>query len=136
VIKCAKSDCKGIVKPDIIFFGESLPMEFFINSKKDFPDCDLLLILGTSLLVQPFASLIDRVGSRVPRLLMNREKTGNRGTLERMLRMPGLDYEDENNYRDVFWQGDCDTGCLELAKLLGWEVNEKKISLQKRKNFA
>ena len=25
-------------------------------------------------------------------------------------------------YRDVFWQGNCDDGCLALAELLGWKV--------------
>jgi hypothetical protein len=32
--------------------------------------------MGTSLKVQPFASLVGRVGSDVPRLLVNRERVG------------------------------------------------------------
>ena len=36
--------------------------------------CDLLLVMGTSLVVQPFASLVDRVPPDCPRLLINREK--------------------------------------------------------------
>lgn len=52
--------CNGVVKPDIVFFGENLPSRFFSCVEKDFPKCDMLIILGSSLAVQPFASLIDR----------------------------------------------------------------------------
>ena len=51
--------CKAVVKPDAVFFGESLPERFRLV-EHDFPNCDLLIILGTSLVVQPFASLVDR----------------------------------------------------------------------------
>ena len=34
----------------------------------------------------------------------------------------GLDFSEETGYRDVFLEGKCDDGCLELAKMLGWEV--------------
>lgn len=40
--------CTGIVKPDIVFFGEPLPQRFLLHVI-DFPMADLLLILGTSL---------------------------------------------------------------------------------------
>ncbi|KJH43696.1 transcriptional regulator, Sir2 family [Dictyocaulus viviparus] len=53
--------CKGVVKPDVTFFGESLPTRFFQCAISDFPKCDLLLIMGTSLVVQPFANLVNEV---------------------------------------------------------------------------
>ncbi|XP_007426584.1 NAD-dependent protein deacetylase sirtuin-3, mitochondrial isoform X2 [Python bivittatus] len=40
--------CTGVVKPDIIFFGEELPHRFFLYMT-DFPMADLLFIIGTSL---------------------------------------------------------------------------------------
>uniref|UniRef100_A0A2I3HJ34 Sirtuin 3 n=1 Tax=Nomascus leucogenys TaxID=61853 RepID=A0A2I3HJ34_NOMLE len=40
--------CTGVVKPDIVFFGEPLPQKFLLHVV-DFPMADLLLILGTSL---------------------------------------------------------------------------------------
>ena len=40
--------CTGVVKPDIVFFGEMLPHRFLLHLA-DFPMADLLLILGTSL---------------------------------------------------------------------------------------
>ena len=52
--------CNSLVKPDIVFFGESLPKKFSDSVQADFKNCDLLIVLGTSLTVQPFASLVDR----------------------------------------------------------------------------
>lgn len=49
---------EGLVKPDIVFFGESLPARFFQYMPTDFSKADLLIVMGTSLTVQPFASLI------------------------------------------------------------------------------
>lgn len=40
--------CKGVVKPDIVFFGEELPRHF-LKYLKDFPLADLLIVMGTSL---------------------------------------------------------------------------------------
>ena len=39
---------QGVVKPDIVFFGEDLPERFFMY-ERDLEKADLLLILGTSL---------------------------------------------------------------------------------------
>ena len=54
---CSNEDCKGPVKPEITFFGESLPKQFLqifdsINAGKY--DCDLLIVMGTALAVNPF----------------------------------------------------------------------------------
>ncbi|XP_043827932.1 NAD-dependent protein deacetylase sirtuin-3, mitochondrial isoform X2 [Dromiciops gliroides] len=40
--------CTGVIKPDIVFFGEQLPQRFFLYMA-DFPMADLLIIIGTSL---------------------------------------------------------------------------------------
>lgn len=53
------TECPGVVKPDIVFFGESLPERFQRCLQEDFQHCDMLIIMGSSLEVQPFASLID-----------------------------------------------------------------------------
>jgi NAD-dependent SIR2 family protein deacetylase len=55
---CMRQGCGGLVKPDIVFFGESLPQRFFQLVSQDFSRADLLIVMGTSLVVQPFASLI------------------------------------------------------------------------------
>ena len=55
---CKCEVCDGLVKPDIVFFGENLPEKFFRLYRTDFAKCDLLIIMGTSLVVHPFAGLI------------------------------------------------------------------------------
>lgn len=74
--------CNGIVKPAIVFFGENLPSRFASLATTDFPKADLLIVMGTSLKVQPFAGLIDRVAETCPRILINREAAGVRGSLD------------------------------------------------------
>ncbi|XP_041651300.1 NAD-dependent protein deacetylase sirtuin-3 [Cheilinus undulatus] len=69
------SFCAATVKPDVVFFGEDLPQKYFLHTK-DFPKADLLIIMGTSLQIEPFASLVNTVRSTVPRLLLNRHAVG------------------------------------------------------------
>merc|ERR1711977_299977 len=68
----------GLCKPNIVFFGESLPEVFWEKLKEDFPECDLLLVMGTSLAVAPFSSLVNKVADNVPRCLINRDPVGMR----------------------------------------------------------
>jgi NAD-dependent deacetylase len=51
--ECEK--CEGILKPDIIFFGESLPPATIDAAIKHSGNCDLLIAIGSSLVVQPAA---------------------------------------------------------------------------------
>ncbi|XP_044523340.1 NAD-dependent protein deacetylase sirtuin-2 [Gracilinanus agilis] len=118
--KCDK--CQSLVKPDIVFFGETLPARFFSYMQSDFQKVDLLIIMGTSLQVQPFASLVSKAPLATPRLLINKEKTGQRDPFLGLMGMGGsMDFDSEKAYRDVAWLGDCDQGCLALADLLGWK---------------
>ncbi|XP_037819019.1 NAD-dependent protein deacetylase Sirt2 [Lucilia sericata] len=115
--------CNCVVKPDIVFFGENLPEKFYTLPAKDFNKCDLLIIMGTSLEVQPFASLIDRANSKCVRLLINRTKVGNDfgGISSWFMSGPGLMFDNPKNTRDIAYIGDCDDGCLALADALGWK---------------
>ena len=49
--RCETPLCWGVIKPDVVFFGEDLPKRFYYYLK-DFPACDLLLVMGTSLEVR------------------------------------------------------------------------------------
>ncbi|SCV74328.1 BQ2448_6760 [Microbotryum intermedium] len=131
VVYCSSERCKGnkkaFVKPNIVFFGEGLP-EHFLDRISDFASCDLLIVLGTSLLVQPFASLINRVPSHCPRLLINLESVGELSeSSSRFLgsRGDGFDFEDvlqrRGGVRDVRYLGQSDEGVLGLVRELGWE---------------
>ncbi|XP_050831686.1 NAD-dependent protein deacetylase sirtuin-3, mitochondrial isoform X1 [Serinus canaria] len=48
--------CTGVVKPDIVFFGEQLPQRFLLHLT-DFPMADLLFVIGTSLEVWQWSPL-------------------------------------------------------------------------------
>ena len=39
----------------------------------------------------------------------------------------GLQFDVPSNYRDVFWAGSCDDGCMDLARLLGWDEELKEL---------
>ncbi len=43
---------------------------------QDLRGCDLLIVMGTSLKVYPFASLVNDVPATTPRLLINRDEVG------------------------------------------------------------
>ncbi|XP_048836790.1 NAD-dependent protein deacetylase sirtuin-2 isoform X2 [Brienomyrus brachyistius] len=129
VPKCEK--CNDLVKPDIVFFGENLPARFFSTMTMDFPRCDLLIIMGTSLKVQPFASLVSKVPKNTPRLLINMEKTGQSDALMGMLGFGGgMDFDSEKAYRDVAYLSTCDDGCMALADLLGWKAELEELVRQ------
>eukprot|EP01006_Ploeotia_vitrea_P010110 TRINITY_DN2592_c0_g1_i1.p1 TRINITY_DN2592_c0_g1~~TRINITY_DN2592_c0_g1_i1.p1 ORF type:complete len:580 (-),score=92.31 TRINITY_DN2592_c0_g1_i1:37-1776(-) len=96
----------GLVKPDIVFFGENLPERFHRCWRMDMPKCDLLIVMGTSLVVTPFALLTDSVQHDVPRLMINREPAG-------CFCRP--------TKRDVCVLGDLETEVLAFAECLGWK---------------
>ncbi|MBN1318083.1 MAG: NAD-dependent protein deacylase [Anaerolineales bacterium] len=49
--------CSGQLKPDVVFYGESLPTGVLDEAIKAAKHCDLFLVIGSSLVVQPAASL-------------------------------------------------------------------------------
>ncbi|MBR4523646.1 MAG: NAD-dependent deacetylase [Kiritimatiellae bacterium] len=53
----ARCPCGGAYKPDITFFGESLPEEAFLAAQSAAIRADAMLVLGTSLTVFPAAGL-------------------------------------------------------------------------------
>ncbi|KAI9247998.1 DHS-like NAD/FAD-binding domain-containing protein [Phascolomyces articulosus] len=113
VARC--QECDGLIKPDITFFGEGLPTRFF-DRLDDFDDAELLIVIGTSLKVQPFASLIDSVADHVPRLLINKELAGASNSSK-----SGFDFKWKHKRRDVAHLDDCDSGIEKMAELLGWK---------------
>ncbi len=49
--------CGGMLKPDVVFFGESLSMQVLEAAIDAAQSCDLFLVVGSSLVVHPAASL-------------------------------------------------------------------------------
>jgi len=121
ILKCVK--CNGLVKPDIVFFGENLPQRFFKLLKEDFPKCDLLIVMGTSLLVHPFAMLVDLPKEGVPKLLLNRELAGpfrrDDNPVSRKASSPTLN---EGNIKPMISHlGDVQESVTDLVRSIGWE---------------
>jgi NAD-dependent deacetylase len=49
--------CNGVLKPDVILFGEQLPHAAWIQAQRAARQCDLMLVAGSSLEVLPVAGL-------------------------------------------------------------------------------
>jgi NAD-dependent deacetylase len=49
--------CNGILKPDVILFGEQLPHAAWVQAQRAARQCDLMLVAGSSLEVLPVAGL-------------------------------------------------------------------------------
>lgn len=115
------SDCfcpkchAGYIKPDIVFFGENLPEQFWYRSEVDLPKADALIVMGTSLQVYPFAGLVDEVPIMVPRLLINKTVDGP---------FAGLPFKRDRLGRDAVFQGSCDEGVELLSHLCGFGRDE------------
>jgi hypothetical protein len=67
----------GIIKPDIVFFGESLPRRFHDSIKSDEGEADLVIVMGSSLKVNPVRSIVGRFRKDTPMILINRYATPN-----------------------------------------------------------
>ncbi|MFQ6100108.1 MAG: NAD-dependent deacetylase [Anaerolineae bacterium] len=50
-------ECAGLLRPDVVWFGESLPQEVLEAAWAAAARCWLMLVIGTSAVVQPAASL-------------------------------------------------------------------------------
>jgi NAD-dependent deacetylase len=66
--------CGGVIKPDVVFFGENLPEKFY-RLWDNPPESDLILILGTSLNVHPASDLVLKLIGKAPSLIVNRDAT-------------------------------------------------------------
>ncbi|KAL2686969.1 hypothetical protein Neosp_004516 [[Neocosmospora] mangrovei] len=107
---CGEPGCNGLVKPDIVFFGEALP-KAFDNNVHNVAMADLVLIIGTSLTVYPFAALPGMAQEDKPRVLFNMERVGMIG----------------NRSDDVVELGACDDGIRNLADALGWRDELERL---------
>ena len=140
----------GLVKPDIVFFGEAMPSRFFQLMDRDFnsdkrdnrdnrdvdylssdaqacpPEkAELLIVAGTSLAVHPFASLIDAGPASMPRVLVNRERVGENASSVFDPSANGFDFR--GGGRDHFVQDDTDDAFTAIAALLGWEEELQEL---------
>ena len=123
--------CGGMIVPDVVMYGDDLPEEFFDMLDSDFAECDLLIVIGTSLKVEPFPSIIEDVPRETPRVLINNEPVVT--YKERLVERDGrlVDTAKDRlsqkfkfghffNKRDIFVGGDIQENVLKLIDALGW----------------
>lgn len=103
------SDCLPLLKPDIVFFGESLPANFFAHLHGTLPVADLLIVTGTSMKVLPVASIPDLIPPSVPQILINRDPI------------------DDHNF-DLELLGDADKIWSWISAKLGWKWQSEAFS--------
>jgi NAD-dependent deacetylase len=68
--------CHGLIKPDTVSFGQSMPVEAMERAYQAAAGCDLLLMIGSSLEVQPanqFPLVAHQAGARL--IFINRTAT-------------------------------------------------------------
>lgn len=66
--------CGGIIKPDVVLYGEGLDQEVIQGALDAITRCDLLIIGGTSLTVYPAAGFVQ--GYRGKLVIINKTPTG------------------------------------------------------------
>ncbi|KAF2255607.1 SIR2-domain-containing protein [Trematosphaeria pertusa] len=99
----------GIMKPDITFFGEALPSDFFNRMKDhDREKVDLVIVMGTSMKVAPVSEVPNFLPRDVPQIYISRDPIHH------------------INF-DINLLGDCDAVVAELARRAGWDLKHKMI---------
>lgn len=126
VPKC--TDCQGVVRPDVVLFGEPLPSRFWSNISSDFELCDLLLVFGTSLVVSPFNTLVAKSKKNVPRVYVNLTKPGETGSLLGWLLRMGANV-DFSRESDLVMLGDCDKSVSRVCDDIGWSEDLNAIQV-------
>lgn len=99
----------GVLKPDITFFGESLPDEFSRRlTEQDRDLVDLVIVIGTSLKVSPVSEIVRWLPPQVPQIYISRQPVAH------------------VNF-DIDLLGDCDVVIAELCRRIGWPLEHDMI---------
>ncbi|MBW2004651.1 MAG: NAD-dependent deacylase [Deltaproteobacteria bacterium] len=85
--KCTK--CGGLLRPNVVWFGESLDPDIIHKAIEASKNCELMLIVGTSGVVQPAASLaLQAKGAGAVVAEINIEQTPQSGQMDFVLTGP------------------------------------------------
>ncbi|PXW92803.1 NAD-dependent deacetylase [Sphaerotilus hippei] len=83
--RCAH--CGGRIRPGVVWFGESLPEQAWAQAEEAVKEADLMLVIGTSGLVHPAASLPEKAVRRgCPVVVVNPAESELDGVAEVVLR--------------------------------------------------
>lgn len=74
--RCEETGCNGLLRPNVVWFGETLDSNLLGEVEKELEICDLCLVVGTSSVVYPAAMFAPQVAARgVPVAEFNMEST-------------------------------------------------------------
>ncbi|XP_070688724.1 NAD-dependent protein deacylase sirtuin-5A, mitochondrial-like [Pempheris klunzingeri] len=74
--RCEQKGCHGLLRPAVVWFGETLDSDILSSAEKVLDSCDLCLVVGTSSVVYPAAMFAPQVAARgVPVAEFNMEDT-------------------------------------------------------------
>ena len=68
-------ECGGLLKPDVILFEEQLPRQVWLAAEEEVRKSDLMIVVGSSLEVNPVAQLPYKVVARGGKLLIVNQQT-------------------------------------------------------------
>jgi NAD-dependent deacetylase len=69
-----KCNCGGIVKPDVVLYGEALPEKDYIGGLSAISKADMLIVCGSSLTVYPASGMVDNFNGKYL-IIINNTKT-------------------------------------------------------------
>jgi NAD-dependent histone deacetylase SIR2 len=107
VLSCMKCTKEGAyIKPRIIFFGEKLPRQYQQRLGR-IGQADLVIVMGTSLKVKPFSSLVDSIPVSVPIVVINRD-------------LPKNETLNSSDRQVLFLPGEIEATVSEIMEYLHW----------------
>lgn len=95
---------KGLLRPDMTFFGEAIADSYAPRLKMDKTKVDLLVIVGTSLKVEPVNEMLLNIPPTVPQIWISKDRCLREGVKV-----------------DIELLGECDVVLEEIARRAGWE---------------
>ncbi|RLN54124.1 hypothetical protein BBJ29_009431 [Phytophthora kernoviae] len=141
---CSEPNCRGVLKPEITFFGEILADKVSTTITKDRLQADLLLVIGTSLKVAPVMEIPGYLPAHIPQVVINKTALKKKKLKSKQLSAAGklsrmssnrTDQDaagDEEDF-DLSLLGECDDIVRYICDEAGW-VLDTEMTSSSRKN--
>ncbi|GMF17994.1 unnamed protein product [Phytophthora fragariaefolia] len=143
---CSEPNCRGVLKPEITFFGEILDDKVSTTITKDRLKADLLLVMGTSLKVAPVMEIPGYLPAHIPQVVINKtalkkkklksKKISAGGKMSRVSsKSDECSASDEEEF-DMSLLGDCDDIIRYICAQAGWSLDPQAVAAAKQKPFV
>ncbi|RLN97962.1 hypothetical protein BBJ28_00018176 [Nothophytophthora sp. Chile5] len=141
---CSEPNCRGVLKPEITFFGELLADHVSTSITKDRLQADLLLVIGTSLKVAPVMEIPGYLPAHIPQVVINKtalkkkklrskQPSASVGKLSRnSTSTKGRGAAADEEEFDLSLLGDCDDIIRYICDQAGWKLDAGDPKLEKK----